>query len=460
MYRRYHIDTSFCAPQSPVVPKFTVKVDRLKFVRMIFRELMTCSSVEEMKATVKSRPCLYGVYNRPVGGLAPKSNLCVSCYRCVLENPEIVHILPNPDFQEVGAPFMTPKQVSTVWYEATTGRVPVRGAGYNGPFSGSGFDGMWTDMSEIVRPTRDGIHGREYISTAVTLGSKLPKLSFDERGKAQDDPAWSVRVSIPILFDSIPIGPQHLHAAIAAAAEETQSLAFVHGLENIPPPLAASVVPVLSVQELLNSRPDLSVYPAVEVECSTVEEFRTAKKKKDGLFVRVNARKGVEGFIRELVDEGASVVHLCADWTGREEGTRFITDILRAVHMHLVKENRRDQVSLIASGGIVGAEHVPKAIICGADAVALNVPLVVAMQGEALMADGASLSIRLPRFDQAWARRRIVNLVGSWHIQLLEILGAMGLREVRRLRGEVGRAMFAEDLEKEFCETICGSNRE
>ena len=26
---------------------------------------------------------------------------------------------------------------------------------------------MWTDMSEIVRPTRDGIHGREYISTSV-----------------------------------------------------------------------------------------------------------------------------------------------------------------------------------------------------------------------------------------------------------------------------------------------------
>ncbi len=39
--------------------------------------------------------------------------------------------------------------------------------------------------------------------------------------------------------------------------------------------------------------------------------------------------------------------------------------------------------------------------------------------------------------------------MGSWRDQLLEILGAMGLREVRRLRGEIGRAMFQADLERE-----------
>ena len=46
--------------------------------------------------------------------------------------------------------------------------------------------------------------------------------------------------------------------------------------------------------------------------------------------------------------------------------------------------------------------------------------------------------------------QRLVNLVGAWNNQLLEVLGAMGMREVRRLRGEVGRAMFMEDLDKEI----------
>jgi hypothetical protein len=46
------------------------------------------------------------------------------------------------------------------------------------------------------------------------------------------------------------------------------------------------------------------------------------------------------------------------------------------------------------------------------------------------------------------ATQRITNLMGSWRDQLLEVLGGMGLREVRRQRGEIGRAIFHEDLEK------------
>jgi hypothetical protein len=46
--------------------------------------------------------------------------------------------------------------------------------------------------------------------------------------------------------------------------------------------------------------------------------------------------------------------------------------------------------------------------------------------------------------------------VGSWRDQLLEVLGAMGLREVRRLRGEMGRAMFQKDLEREAFSGIEG----
>jgi len=42
-----------------------------------------------------------------------------------------------------------------------------------------------------------------------------------------------------------------------------------------------------------------------------------------------------------------------------------------------------------------------------------------------------------------------VNLMNAWRDQLLEILGAMGMREVRRLRGDVGRAIFQDEAERE-----------
>jgi glutamate synthase domain-containing protein 2 len=98
------------------------------------------------------------------------------------------------------------------------------------------------------------------------------------------------------------------------------------------------------------------------------------------------------------------------------------------------------------------AEHLPKAIICGADAVALESPLIAALQARPLAGGTTAATARyaLPDgLDAAWAAQRIVNLCGAWRDQLLEIMGAMGLREVRRLRGELGRAMFQPDLEHE-----------
>ncbi len=58
--------------------------------------------------------------------------------------------------------------------------------------------------------------------------------------------------------------------------------------------------------------------------------------------------------------------------------------------------------------------------------------------------------------DPAWGEQRIVNLAASWRNQLLEVLGAMGLREVRRLRGERGRAMLKTELDEKLFAPIFG----
>jgi hypothetical protein len=163
--------------------------------------------------------------------------------------------------------------------------------------------------------------------------------------------------------------------------------------------------------------------------------------------------------VTELSGQGVKVFHLCADQHGRErldDGRpgRHIKDALRDVHGRLVTQGMRDEVTLIVSGGVALAEHMAKAIICGADLVALDTPLLVALGCEVCeggQACGAAL--RCPAdigsVDVAYAAQRIVNLMGAWHSQLIEVLGAMGIREVRRLRGEVGRAIFMEDIEKE-----------
>jgi hypothetical protein len=67
---------------------------------------------------------------------------------------------------------------------------------------------------------------------------------------------------------------------------------------------------------------------------------------------------------------------------------------------------------------------------------------------------------RLETAPEAWVVQRLLNLVGAWHNQLLEVMGAMGMREIRRLRGEVGRAMFFEDLERDSFGPIFGRRKE
>jgi len=161
--------------------------------------------------------------------------------------------------------------------------------------------------------------------------------------------------------------------------------------------------------------------------------------------------------IIECAKQGIKVFHLCADLHGREPGVkpaRHIKDVMREVHGGLVKAGLRDEVTLIVGGGIALPEHMAKAIICGADLVAVDTAVLVALgchvcQGAERSVHHEQCPAEIESCDGAYAAQRIINLLGAWHSQLIEVLGAMGIREVRRLRGEVGRAIFMEDIERE-----------
>ena len=141
-------------------------------------------------------------------------------------------------------------------------------------------------------------------------------------------------------------------------------------------------------------------------------------------------------------------------------------DALRELHTRLVNEGIRDEVTLIVSGGIALAEHMAKAIICGADLVAADTALLVALgcrvcrDASPMQPHGGACPAGIDAVDSEYAAQRMVNLMGAWHSQLIEVLGAMGIREVRRLRGEMGRAIFMEEIEKEAFGDLTRVSRE
>ena len=72
---------------------------------------------------------------------------------------------------------------------------------------------------------------------------------------------------------------------------------------------------------------------------------------------------------------------------------------------------------------------------------------------------GLTCPAKLEDVDVQYGSNRITNLMGAWRNQLLEMMGAMGLREARRLRGEVGRSMAFADLEKECFGPLFGERK-
>jgi glutamate synthase domain-containing protein 2 len=136
-------------------------------------------------------------------------------------------------------------------------------------------------------------------------------------------------------------------------------------------------------------------------------------------------------------------------------------DMIREVHLALVESKIRHKVNLIFSGGMALAEHVAKSLICGADAVGIDIPLLIALECRLCYRckKGLSCPVQLEAVEQKWATQRMVNLLGAWRNQLIEVMGAFGIREARRMRGEVGRSMWFDDLEKDSFSPLFGKRK-
>lgn len=448
-YHRYHIRTQDAPDRERWPSRFKVHVRKSGLAKLLLKEILHYGP--KNKDVILSRPCMYGVFSGPVGGFAPQEEKCVGCLRCTTEFPDFVRVEHNPERRALGDSYFGFGYIDAISYEAASGLIPVKGAGYRGRFGGEGWDGMWTDMSEIVRPTRDGIHGREFISTVVDIGYRPNFLEFDESGQPDGARPRTFSIPLPMLFDAPPIRLRDaaLAQSLAAAAAELGNLAIlpVEALAGLGEAKLAAAPLVAPGDDLsgIDYSPRL-----IEMDGWDARLYKQLAEKFPHSLIALRTAFDDPKLLQRFKD-GVRIFHLTANYHGRGEKGDFLIDLIRAAHKRFVEAGLRQEVTLLGSGGMVAAEHVPKAIICGLDAVVLDTPLLVALQAkfQGDCVDRSSATFNLPKLDADWGAQRLQNLMASWRDQLLEILGAMGLREVRRLRGEMGRAMFMHTLEKD-----------
>ncbi|TMI49520.1 hypothetical protein E6H22_03355 [Candidatus Bathyarchaeota archaeon] len=446
-YRRFKIESRPAPHVYPIPNRFDVRARKIRLAAMLVHEAFEYRFEKEV---VLSRPCIYGVFSGHFGGFKPLKHKCVGCMRCVQEYPHIMTVKPSEAYKKLGDSFWTPEMVYTVWNEASTGKIPVKGMGYKGAFGGEGFDGIWTDMSEIVRPTRDGVYGREYISTSVDVGRKPTSIDLDN---VIETPR-TIEIPLPIIFDELPNGTDNddVQTAVALAAGKVGTLDVARetrlgrpGPENLLP-----LIDEEGIEDYEEKQPSILEFDA---EKPSVLRKLLTRFDRSIIIGRLPLREDSGQVASELARQGVHGLHLYADYHGRDysRDPRHISTALRDVHQQLVRDGLRDQVTIIASGGITLAEHVPKAIICGADLVGIDTTILVALQAEFLgeTRNRANCGLRPRRINPEWGAQRLVNLMGVWHDQLIEILGAMGMRDVRRLRGDIGRSMMDSELREQ-----------
>jgi ferredoxin len=462
MPEKYHISTKPVPPKGPRIGKFGM-VD--------WRE--DCARCHNC---VK-KACIYDRYreeNEYIRNLHDVNALffdCMGCFSCVQDCTKgLLCMSINPEYQKMGNRYFTPDIIKTTWLQAETAKIPVSGAGYRGPFSGKGFDAMWTDMSEIVRPTRDGIHGREYISTSVDIGRKPPFLTFGN-GKSTTASSPLVSIPLPIIIDlaskahTLP----RLTSIIAQTAVNTDTIAIIdswewQGSDDQLGHIAFYIAEGQKIPEQALKKTRLVEIPdGPEV----AERIRELKKIHPGIVTAVRVELtpiGVDRAIALAKIPEIEAVHIVADANGDEIGAqnpRFIKEMTRTIHTALIDHGNRDEITLMAGGGIALPEHMAKEIICGADLVTINLPLLIALECHlcASCKPGMACPAGLEKIDPAYGVGRMTNLISAWHNQLIELMGAMGMREARRLRGDVGRAMFFENLEEETFGKLFGKRK-
>jgi glutamate synthase domain-containing protein 2 len=122
------------------------------------------------------------------------------------------------------------------------------------------------------------------------------------------------------------------------------------------------------------------------------------------------------------------------------------------IHRHLEKEGSRDEIVVLASGGVRTAYDIAKIIALGADGCVLGTVELVAIgctrcsNCERGRGCPYGLTTTDPELSQLvapeWGAQRISNLYQSIQLQLCQVLRRLGLRSIRELRGRTDLLLY------------------
>jgi hypothetical protein len=381
----------------------------------------------------------------------------------------------HPDYLSLDDPYWKGEVITRIDLEATTGKIPVSGTGQGDPHRGSGNDGIRFGHFHIVGPAQNLLYESSADAIAVQLGKRPKYLTFNGHGIETPAPRL-IGLKTPLLLDVMPMGGGETLLDSMFEAARTMGTRLTLRLEEVEKygskigdrthslilRLTADDVRNLTAgkkwPEILQNHPcDLIEIELDDTVLARIDELKrlfpgstvlsaVIKTNKDDVDSELRPTPAFQQMLESLFRSPFDVLCLTSDYDA-DKGYYPTTDAVPAVHRYLVERKLRHRFSILAAGGIRSAADSQKTIQRGANGIKVDWPVLLTADPMARQRFLRGEPIRIS-FDTPALAKRITSLIRVWNVQILEVLGASGFKEIRKTVGEENRLIIFDDLEE------------
>jgi len=467
------------------IERYEVIIDRAKCT--------TCGAcIEACVAYMGSAQINYDAFKKANGYFRvnnPNSS-CTGCMDCVKRcQPGALSVQFSPQYLALGDPRWTGGLILSTWEQAETGKTS---GGYEHRIgnSGGGFDRIRFEFELSKEPTRDDESSHE-MDTSIVLNKRKdrrPEIEIPIPVYGGDMSFGSVSLNVMLsramaakawnTFTSTGEGgyPDELisfkdhvitqvatgHFGVNAETIKRARIVVLKYAQGAKPGLgghllADKVTPeVAKIREVVPNISLFSPFPFHNVY-SVEDHYRHVQLFKDInpqalVSVKVSTPTDVDMVAIGSYYAGANILQI----DGGCGGTGAAPDIAKKniampieyaipiVHNYLVREGVRDEITIMASGGIRTAFDVAKAIALGSDGAVIGTSELVALgckrcenceRGRGCPSGIATTDpILMHSINPGWGSQRIINMYRSWKQQWDHILTKLSLENIRELR--------------------------
>jgi len=489
---------SIASPNEHRVPAPTPSVIAPRFA--IIRDLERCIGCQ-----VCVRQCSFGAqaYDSAEDEVYGIDANCVGCQRCVAFCPtSALTVTERPARYRQNFNWRS-DVIDDIKRQAETGGVLLTGMGTDKP-QPIYWDHLLLNASQVTNPSIDPL--REPMELRTYLGRKPDRVDVSTdalRAEAYLPP--QVMIETPILFSAMSYGAVSLnvHESLARAAADVGTL-FNTGEGGLHRKLRhygdSTIVQVASGRfgvdlDYLNlariveikvgqgAKPGIgghlpghkvsadvsatrmipvgtdALSPAPHHDIYSIEDLsqliyalKEATNYAKPVSVKIAAVHNSAAIASGIVRAGADIIAIDGLRGATGAAPKVIRDnvgipielALASVDTRLRQEGIRNQVSIIAAGGIRNSADVVKAIALGADAVYIGTAALIALgctvcqqchTGRCAWGICTTDPFLSKRLNPEIGAQRLINLLRGWSLEIKEMLGGMGINALESLRG-------------------------